>query len=297
LAHQLLLSGQNPGGSQKTVVEMQTFNRWNVDLARAISVLGQDEFFPTLLQACRNQVSFACPQVWLYHPDMPPRLLADEVPEQLRTTLVDDYAAGTYRDNPFYKIAMNAPRSHIYRLQRLTQGNQKDDAFIKSFYEPAGIVDEVVFLTRLADGSVVNLSLLRTETQGPFTDDEYDRLYSMAEPIAAAIQSHCHRDDFAVPNLLKQGLDHQIETAFRLFGKDYLSGREHQVLEMMLRGYNTDTTAERLQISVETVRRHRKSTYKKLDVNSQADLFSLFINTMPYLANARGGDPLSVYMS
>jgi DNA-binding CsgD family transcriptional regulator len=65
---------------------------------------------------------------------------------------------------------------------------------------------------------------------------------------------------------------------------------------MMLRGYNTDTTAERLKISVETVRRHRKSTYKKLDVRSQADLFSLFINTMPYLATARGRDPLSVYM-
>jgi DNA-binding CsgD family transcriptional regulator len=65
----------------------------------------------------------------------------------------------------------------------------------------------------------------------------------------------------------------------------------------MLRGYGADTTAERFEISLETVRRHRKAIYKKLDVNSQSDLFALFINVMPFISEARGGDPLSVYMS
>ncbi|MGB1035359.1 MAG: helix-turn-helix transcriptional regulator, partial [Primorskyibacter sp.] len=49
---------------------------------------------------------------------------------------------------------------------------------------------------------------------------------------------------------------------------------------LMLRGYGTDTSAARLDIAVETVRRHRKSIYRKLDVNSQTDLFSLFLNAM-----------------
>ena len=64
----------------------------------------------------------------------------------------------------------------------------------------------------------------------------------------------------------------------------------------MLRGYSADISAERLDISLETVRRHRKSIYKKIDVNSQADLFTLFINSMPYIGEAQGNDPLSVYM-
>ena len=63
-----------------------------------------------------------------------------------------------------------------------------------------------------------------------------------------------------------------------------------------MRGYGADTSAEKLNISLETVRRHRKSIYKKLDVNSQADLFALFINIIPYVAKAKGDDPLKAYM-
>jgi len=48
---------------------------------------------------------------------------------------------------------------------------------------------------------------------------------------------------------------------------------------------------------VETVRRHRKSIYRKLDVNSQTDLFSLFLNAMSCLGEAAGEDPLSIYMA
>ena len=69
------------------------------------------------------------------------------------------------------------------------------------------------------------------------------------------------------------------------------------MLELMLRGYGTDTSATRLEIAVETVRRHRKSIYRKLDVCSQTDLFSLFLNSMSCLGQAAGEDPLSVYMS
>jgi len=52
-----------------------------------------------------------------------------------------------------------------------------------------------------------------------------------------------------------------------------------------------------LGIALDTVRRHRKNIYHKLDVSSQTDIFSLFINAMSCLAQAGGGDPLAVYMS
>jgi DNA-binding CsgD family transcriptional regulator len=75
-----------------------------------------------------------------------------------------------------------------------------------------------------------------------------------------------------------------------------LSPREKDVLELMLRGYSTEVSAQRLNIARETLRRHRKNIYKKLDVSSQTDLFALFINSMSCLAEAAGEDPLRVYM-
>ena len=152
-------------------------------------------------------------------------------------------------------------------------------------------------MTRLDDGSVVNFCIMRLNEQSDFHKEEYDLLYTLAEPIAAAIKSHCHRDDFVVTNLLQPGLDAQIDVAFKTFGSDHVSVREREVLELLLRGYGADTSAERLDISLETVRRHRKSIYKKLDVSCQADLFALFINSMPYIGEANGNDPLSVYMN
>ena len=58
-----------------------------------------------------------------------------------------------------------------------------------------------------------------------------------------------------------------------------------------------DKQLSALEIAVETVRRHRKSIYRKLDVSSQTDLFSLFLNSMSCLGAAAGSDPLSIYMA
>ncbi|WP_299085346.1 helix-turn-helix transcriptional regulator [uncultured Paraglaciecola sp.] len=76
-----------------------------------------------------------------------------------------------------------------------------------------------------------------------------------------------------------------------------LQSLKKDVLELMLRGYGTHISAERLDIALETVRRHRKSIYRKLDVSSQTDLFSLFLNAMSCMGEAAGKDPLSIYMS
>lgn len=275
---------------------LKLLNRWNVDMARAIQAAGSDEFFAALFQAVANQVKICFPQVWLYHRDLPPKVLEYDIPKADIPLQIDRYLEGPYREDPFYQISMSSPRSHIYRLGRLAGGDFEKSAYYQSYYGDTGTVDEVIFLTRLEDGSVINFCVMRLPHQGEFSQQEYDLLYSLSEPIAAIIQSHCHRDDFVISNLLQPGLDAQIDQAFRTFGSEYVSSRERQVLELMLRGYGADITAERLDISLETVRRHRKSIYKKIDVNSQADLFALFINSMPYIGEAQGSDPLSVYM-
>jgi len=278
------------------MVDLKSFTRWNAGLATTISAIGSETFFTELFAALGEQVSHVYPQIWLYHRDLPPRMLYHEIPPHAVELQVDRYLEGAYREDPFYQISMSSPRSSIYKLGRLTGDTFEDSGYYRDYYGDTGTCDEVIFLTRLDDGSVVNFCVMRLQEQEPFNEDEYNVLYSVSETVASLIQSHCHRDDFAATNLLQPGLDAQIDLAFKTFGGDHVSTREREVLELMLRGYGADTSAERLDISLETVRRHRKSIYKKLDVSCQADLFALFINTMPYISSAQGGDPLSVYM-
>ena len=56
-----------------------------------------------------------------------------------------------------------------------------------------------------------------------------------------------------------------------------LTLRENEVAQLMLGGHSSKAIAQRLQISVETVRVHKKHLYCKLGINSQSELFSVFL--------------------
>lgn len=277
--------------------DLMQFSAWNRDIAEAIAQLGSEKFFPALAKAVREQVPIAYPQFWLYHSDLPPRMLYHEIPEEALKDQIDDYLDGPYREDPFYQTSINQPKSLIYRLSRLTAGRLEQSTYYRDYYADTGTVDEVVILSRLEAGNVIHLSMMRLPQQGEFDDDEYQRLYSLADMVSELMRKHSEFDSFAVQHLIQPGIDHQIDLAFRTFGLSLLSPREKDVLELMLRGYGTDVSAKRLSIARETLRRHRKSIYRKLDVSSQTDLFSLFLNSMSCLGEAAGDDPLSIYMA
>ena len=278
-------------------MEINAFQRWNSDLANIVAHVGEPIFFQQVFAAIEAQVPVALPQAWLYHKDLPPKLLDHKISKEAYTSQVDEYLEGPYREDPFFKISLSAPRNNCYRLSRLITGNFEDSSYHRDYYGSTGTVDEAIIVTRLGDGSVVNISFMRLESHGEFSGGEYNWLYSVSQVIAELIELHTRREEFVESNLLKPGVDHHIQQGFECFGTSYVSEREQEVLELLLRGYGADTSAERLNISLETVRRHRKSIYKKLDVNSQADLFALFINTIPYVAQAKGQDPLQIYMN
>ncbi len=275
---------------------LKLLNEWNRDSAHAVAALGTDQFFPALISAVSNRVEIAYPQIWLYHKDLPPRVLYHEIPPNEVASQIDEYLEGPYREDPFFQASINRPKNRIYLLSRLTSGRLQQSSYYNTYYADTGTVDEAIFLSQLRGGNVINLSMMRLPGQGEFTEDEYQLLYSLADGVSALLKAHTEFEGFAVKNLIQPGIDHQIDLAFRTFGASLLSPREKDVLELMLRGYGTDTSASRLDIARETVRRHRKSIYRKLDVNSQTDLFSLFINAMSCLGEAGGEDPLKIYM-
>jgi DNA-binding CsgD family transcriptional regulator len=298
IAHRLAFNNKAQGA--ETTLKMtspDTFCKWNQDLSKAITALGSDQFFPRLVAAIRARVPADYPQIWLYHTDLPPQCIYHEIPEHARHKQIDLYLDGPYREDPFYQISVNQPRGKFYRLSELSGGLLQESRYNDLYYNDTGTVDEVVYLSPLVDGSVINLSLMRTPQHGQYRRQELDMLRALAPPVAELLRSHSQMADFSSRYLLEPDIDGVIDHAFQAFGSSILSPREKSVLELMLRGYSTSSSAEKLNIAVETLRRHRKSIYRKLDVSSQTDLFSLFINSLSYLGDAGIGDPLSVYMA
>lgn len=71
----------------------------------------------------------------------------------------------------------------------------------------------------------------------------------------------------------------RFEAVAQQSGRVPLTAREIEVVRLSLSGFSTRAIAERLAISFETVRAHKKHTYAKLGVSSQSELFALFYET------------------
>ena len=74
-----------------------------------------------------------------------------------------------------------------------------------------------------------------------------------------------------------------------------LTRREREVIELVLLGHSTRLVAEKLGISTETVKLHRKHAYAKLDISSQAELFYLFVDAIASHTGEDHEDPLVNY--
>jgi DNA-binding NarL/FixJ family response regulator len=74
---------------------------------------------------------------------------------------------------------------------------------------------------------------------------------------------------------------------------DYLTDREWQCLELLVRGLNTRAMARQLNVSITTVRTHVQSLLAKLGVNSRLQAVSLAMRTAlldrPLRPDARPG--------
>ena len=59
-----------------------------------------------------------------------------------------------------------------------------------------------------------------------------------------------------------------------------LTVREQQIVQLILRGYPTETIAQKLGIGRGTVKNHRRRLYYKLDITSERELFLRYFDVL-----------------
>jgi DNA-binding CsgD family transcriptional regulator len=69
------------------------------------------------------------------------------------------------------------------------------------------------------------------------------------------------------------------QVIFRAFAdRFHLTPREKEIVWLMLRGYPTSMIAKALAVSPGTVKNHRYRIYFKLDITTEREMFSRFLN-------------------
>jgi len=135
------------------------------------------------------------------------------------------------------------------RLADMTSTNQYESSpFYRLFMRKYGLHDEMV-VALMHQGILVGaIGMAQKENSNKYTANDRNTLNLVSDVIASVIM-------------------HQIKNE-----ETVLSKREQEVVELVKKGWTNQVIAEKLHISVNTVKRHLQNIYEKYSVNNKTQL-------------------------
>ena len=179
-----------------------------------------------------------------------------------------------------------------YLLSDITPDEFEGTEYFNLYYRRTRLLEEVGVLISLSENRHMLVSMGHRD--GDAGSPRTDKLIACQPFLAAACRKHwslrkpdAPEEDttFAAP----------LESVYQNFGRDLLSDREREVMLLLLRGHSSKSMAQRMGISPETVKVHRRNLYTKVDVASQAELFSVFLDSLAGVRIGSQEDPLARY--
>lgn len=264
-------------------------------LADCIQHLGEDEFFPCLFAALNDLVHIDLPLAWLFQPDDLPTALYHNLNKGEEPAHIDPYRAGGYKNDPVYQTSQEPQHKSVYRLTEISQNNLSQNEYLRSYFTELAVHDEVGYVIDIPDGGCINISLSRRYDPRAFTRQDVNYFQRTEQVVRQLVLKHWQLTHKEIKNATES--HDNIQQALKVFGSSVLTTREQEVLLQLLRGHSNRSAADKLFVSLETLRRHRKHIYQKLVISSQAELFSLFIHSLSYVGKNPDEDPLLQYHS
>lgn len=272
---------------------MSTISKLADITAHWIDNLSDSDFPQKLASGLKQLVESNDVTVILFRHSALPTLEYFDDPMKGGSKNIDLFVKGAFLLDPFYLVATKKEQRGFVHFKAIIPSGFKQTEYYRSWYANSGIKDECGYLISLPNNDFINISLGRTGELKNFSKKELTLLEELTPLIEKICQRHWKQlqsvDD---PTNIRVRMQHALDH----FGASILTQREKQVVHLILHGHTTKTVSEELNIVVETVKLHRKHAYAKLDINSQSELFYLFIDSLMSVEEYVEGDPLSNYM-
>ena len=261
---------------------------WHSRLAEAVDALAGETFYERFAACCsdlsgQNNVSI----VWLDRDQQPVPIYAN-TPELLASPVVQRWLKDAYRLDPAFGLFETGASAGVYALSDIAPDAFFSTSFYRKFYQVLGLADELLLLVRVGETSAVLITL--ANPSGNVMLEEARTALAEVFPVLAAL---CSRHQTAAGG--EVNFSGPLKKAFDNFGRDVLTGREREVVHLLLKGHSSRAIAGLLGLSVNTIKVYTKRFHKKLEVSSQAELFSLFFEAISLCPFDADVDPLSHY--
>ncbi|WP_044870349.1 helix-turn-helix transcriptional regulator [Pseudomonas sp. LFM046] len=247
-------------------------------LARTVEQIGSDRFWKQLILLLRQWLPFDNALAAFYPEEGAPQPLEEyDASPQSGIEAMPIYLDGLYLLDPFYQACREGLPSGFYRLEEIAPDHFLQSEYYLSYFHDNVLEDEVQFIVQLPGQGSLSLSL---GMRRRFSAEECGMLAMLSGWVMALMGQHWQQRNRAPLPPRQDEVASQVRDALSQFGAGVLSERELEIARLILRGYSSKAMAERLAISPETVKVHRRHLYAKLDISSQPELFSLFIQAL-----------------
>ncbi|CAE6815381.1 helix-turn-helix transcriptional regulator [Paraburkholderia haematera] len=265
------------------------------EIGAVIDALDSAQFWTRLTRALERYVVFDNWVALRFTPGVAPLVCAESpTPDGTVDVMFQDYLAALYQLDPFYIAATEKPASGFVTLADVAPDNFSMTDYYQRYFRKNIVGDEVHFNYMIDTKHTLAFSLGATHRYG---ERDLAVLALCAPWVIALLRQRLPYEVFDASEsasseaMTQKTTEATIDTSApadtptyaarfeqvsSVSGRSPLTTREVEVAMLSLSGFSTRAIAEKLTISFETVRAHKKHIYTKLNVNSQSELFALF---------------------
>ena len=187
------------------------------------------------------------------------------------------YLGGQFwRRDPAIQAARHVIPEGRASIVRMQVDEIRDAEFRDAIYRRKRIKERVLICGRRGDASF-GLSILRSESHGPFGAPDLQRLTSASEILMSLLRKHAalRREE---PNVAASLRSVDMIEAVLADATPRLSKRELQVCARLLGGLAASAIARDLGIGDESVATYRKRAYHRLGITSKHELMLWYLD-------------------
>nr|WP_315235485.1 LuxR C-terminal-related transcriptional regulator [uncultured Albidiferax sp.] len=264
-------------------------------LAQMVEAIGSPHWFDTVLNLLGTVCGVDSGGAMVFHRHQQPRRILHRFNPQERNLPEDAFVSGPYVLDPNYQLFLQGCPSGVYWLRDVAPDDFYDSEYYRVFYSQIGLSDSVNLLWRMDEDTALIIFIERSIRHAKFQATDILAMGAVAPIILSATARHYA---LTATDRDSDKLTHRkVQSTVENFASSLLTQRERQVLFYMISGYSSALTAAQLKTTEGTIKIHRKNIHRKLDIGSQAELFSLFIHCIPFAEPDAALDPLAVYQS
>ena len=258
--------------------------------ARVIEALETERFFEALRDFINAAVQIDNCVALAFSADTPPLILHQWSPQEPNYFQML-YCQGAYVLDPFYRVSLDDRRGGTFLLDEVAPDSFNESDFYQIYYRKVQMIDEIGLLCPIDERCTLHLSLGRRSRSEHYSAADVACIRHLEPILQALLRRHTRQ---RIEQWRKTTLQATTpaapgaQIASRWLAPYNVTTREAEIAAMVLRGHSNTSIGLTLNISMETVKVHRRNLYGKVRISSQAELYMLFINHILEDSDASG---------